>query len=270
MTRLPTAIAAAVLLTGCNTNTSTEMTTPTADTTASLSRSDWDLLRTQTIYFGHQSIGTNVLDGLAQIAEGERWPALRVVEAASVPNAEAVLLHNKVGQNGDPTSKIVDFKRGLEAGVGAHADIALMKFCFWDIRADTDVNQVFADYQNMVSTMAKAFPRLTLMHATVPLVVRDNDWRARIRRMLGQQVPTDLDNAKREVLNQQIRAAYGTRVFDIARAEVDGPIASAGVPYLADGFSSDGAHLNQAGRRQVAAAFVRSLAAAARTRAGQQ
>jgi hypothetical protein len=235
----------------------------TTSTAATMTRSDWDAARGRTIFFGHQSVGENILDGLRQIAAAEQWPALTVVEG-SAPASGPALVHSKVGANGDPSSKIVGFKQALDAGAGASAEVALMKFCFWDIRADTDVDKVFAEYRSTMSDISRRYPNLTLLHATVPLVVEDRDFRARIRRMVGSSVPTDADNARREALNQKIRATYGDRVFDIARAEQD-PIASGGdVPYLAASFSSDGAHLNDVGRRQVASEFVRTVATVSR------
>ena len=258
------ALAAATLMLACtDPDKSIDMNTATITTTA-LTRSDWDAIRSHTVFFGHQSIGDNIIDGLRQIAAAESWPALRVVEDPSSTISEPALLHSKVGQNGNASSKIAGFKQALDAGAANRADIALMKFCFWDIRADTDVNKVFDEYQRTMADISRRFPTLTLLHATVPLVIEDNDWRARVRRLVGKAVPTDADNARREALNQKIRAAYGARVFDIARAEQDPDVAASAVPYLSAAFSSDGAHLNEAGRRQVAAAFVRSVAAAAR------
>ena len=264
-----TIITAALLLSGCrNADKSFDMQTTTMDTTR-LTRDDWDVVRAHTVYFGHQSIGENVLDGLRAIAAQEGWPELRVVEGTTAPAGNPVLLHSKVGQNGDPISKITAFRNGLDAGAGARAEVALMKFCFWDVRADTDVTRVFAEYQNAVKSIGERFPALSLVHATVPLVVEDNDWRAQIRRLLGKPLPTDLDNSTRESLNVKIRAAYSERVFDIARAEEDRAARRGAVPYLSADFSSDGAHLNDAGRRHVAAEFVRSVAAAARVGAGR-
>jgi hypothetical protein len=257
--------AAVLLLSGCaqpdkniDMNSSTTKSTP-------LTRSEWDAARAQTVFFAHQSIGDNVLDGLEQIAAREGWPALRVVEGIPPTLTEPMLLHSKVGQNGDPSSKINGFKQAIDAGAGVRAEIALMKFCFWDVRAETDVDVVFNEYRQAIADISRSYPKLTLLHATVPLVIEDVDWRAGVRRLLRRPVPSDVDNARRHALNQKIRAAYGDQLFDIARAEQN-PATSpdTAVPYLADGYSSDGAHLNADGRRAVAAAFVRSVAAGAR------
>lgn len=230
----------------------------------SLSRQQWDAARSRTVFFGHQSVGDNILDGLRQIAEAERWPAFNIVEAqaGSTVNGPA-LLHSKVGQNGDPTSKLTGFRRALEGRAGAAPEVAVVKFCFWDIRSETDVDAVFASYRETLDALGREFPGVTFMHATVPLVVEDRDWRAGVRRLLRMAVPTDGDNAAREALNRKIRGAYGSggALFDIAALEqAAGVERGSKVPYLADEFSSDGAHLNHAGRQTVAAGLVRTLA----------
>jgi hypothetical protein len=253
--------AAVVLLSACgDPEKSTEMQM-SMNANTPLTRTDWDSVRSRTIYFGHQSVGDNILDGLSQIAETEKWPSLKVVEGVPPVIAEPAILHTKVGQNGNPSSKITGFKQALEMGAGSRADIALMKFCYWDVRADTDIDKVFAEYQKTMADIGRQFPKLTLLHATVPLTAQDRDWRARVRRLFGQSTATDADNSRRLALNQKIRAAYGNRLFDIARAEQDSSDNSP-VPSLSEALSSDGGHLNQLGRQQVASVFVRSVAAA--------
>ena len=229
---------------------------------SSVGRPQWDAARSRIIFFAHQSVGENILDGLRQIAATEGFPAMTVVETSAAATAGPALWHEKVGQNGDPMSKINGFTQALNAGAGARADVALMKFCFWDIQKDTDVKKVFSAYRDAMTQVSRQFPNLTLLHTTVPLVVEDSDWKASVRRLLRMAVPTDLDNAKREELNQMIRQEYGSRaaLFDIAALEQEAPGRN-GVPYLAAAYSSDGAHLNDAGRRAVASGLVKSLAA---------
>lgn len=232
----------------------------TQSSSASVDRPQWDAVRSRTIFFAHQSVGENILDGLRQLAAAEGYPAMTVVDTRATVAGPA-LLHEKVGQNGDPMSKINGFTQALNAGAGTRAEVALMKFCFWDVQKHTDVNAVFTAYKDAMTQVSRQFPNLTLVHTTVPLVVEDSDWKASVRRLLGMAVPTDLDNQARESLNRLIRQEYGSRapLFDIAALEQQAP-ARNGVPYLAAAYTSDGAHLNDAGRRVVAAGLVKTLA----------
>jgi hypothetical protein len=232
---------------------------------APLTRAEWDGLAKRTVFFGHQSVGENVIEGLQKMSEAESWPALRIIEIAGKSAATIqgpALVHEKIGENGDPHSKMQGFRDALDRGLGAQVDTAMMKFCFWDIRADTNVEAVFNEYQETMADLARRYPRVTFAYATVPLVTADVDWRARVRRLVGLTTPTDKDNLVRAQLNRRIREAFGTGrlLFDVARAEEE-PSGGEPLPELAAEFSSDGAHLNDAGRRRVGTQFARTLAA---------
>jgi len=232
--------------------------------TQSLTRAEWDAAAGRSIFFGHQSVGENMLDGLRRISEAKQWPALRVVELTGQETIEGPMLaHTKIGQNGDPKSKTRAFGQAIDAGIGRRVDIALMKYCFWDIRRETDVEAVFSDYRMTMDDLARRYPAVTFVHATVPLVAADVDWRARMRRLLGMSTSTDADNAARETLNRKIREAYGSSevVLDIAKTEAETGRPS-DPPQLAEELSSDGAHLNDVGRQRVGAELVKALSAA--------
>src|SRR5215213_2687233 len=89
-------------------------------------RADLERLAHERIYFGHQSVGANVLDGLKELS-ASAGVALRIVEA---PHAAALqgtgIGHVFVAENGDPLRKLKSFQTAL--GEGSHADIALLKF----------------------------------------------------------------------------------------------------------------------------------------------
>lgn len=221
---------------------------------------EWNAAARRSIFFGHQSVGENMLDGLRQISATEGWPGLRVAPAEDTQTRPG-LRHAKIGQNGDPRSKIQAFRDALTGGLGNRVDVAVMKFCFWDIRRETDIEAIFNEYRATLTDLARRFPSVTFIHATVPLVAADMDWRARVRRLMGTETGTDIDNATRERFNGKIRNQYHpSEIFDIARSESDG--APAGHPQLVAELSSDGAHLNDDGRRRVGAAFIRTIAAA--------
>jgi hypothetical protein len=252
----------ALALTAC-TNSQEYTQMPSTDTNA-LTRAEWDATAKRSVFFGHQSVGENMLDGLRRISEFEHWPALRVVELSGEESIEGPMLaHAKIGQNGDPQSKVRGFQQAMDAGIGRRVDIALMKYCFWDVRRETNVEAVFSDYRKTMDDLARRYPNVIFVHTTVPLVAADVDWRARIRRLLGMSTSTDADNAVRETLNRKIRETYGASqvLLDIAKAESESGRAS-NPPQLAEELSSDGAHLNDTGRRRVGAAFVKALSAA--------
>lgn len=254
------ACLSALVVTGCRAAGPMERTRMTDADGMAPSRSQWDAVAGTRIFFGHQSVGDNILDGIKTIGEAQSFPPLRIIESTETASVDGpMLLHAKIGQNGDPQSKIRGFQEALDAGFGQQVDVAFMKFCFWDVRRETDIDAVFADYQRTLADLAQRYPGVTFLHATVPFVAADVDWRARVRRLIGMTTPTDEDNAVRERLNQKLRDAYGPdHVFDIARAEEahDGAEPRA---QLASAYSSDGAHLNAAGRQRVGLALLRSL-----------
>ena len=58
------------------------------------------------VFFGHQSVGKNILDGINDIAEGVD-NKINIVESRVVNDkSEAAFYHAGVGKNNDPTLKI--------------------------------------------------------------------------------------------------------------------------------------------------------------------
>src|SRR5687768_9629279 len=63
---------------------------------------DLDVLARARIYFGHQSVGNNVLDGLAALATKE-GVELRILEAPA-DDGRPGIIHARIGQNRAPES----------------------------------------------------------------------------------------------------------------------------------------------------------------------
>jgi hypothetical protein len=225
--------------------------------------SAWTRFAAARVFFAHQSVGWNILDGVSMLARDAHGARVRVVNVAKETAPEGpALLHTEIGRNGEPLSKIHAFRELLEGGLGAQVELAVLKFCFWDFNRDTDVRAVFAEYESTLSRLQHEFPNVRFVHSTVPLMAADADWRARVRRLLLLPVPTTLDNAKRHEFSNLIRTRYADRepIFDVQAAE-DGAD-SDDVPSLPDDLTTDGGHLNSEGKRRVSAAFVNSLAVA--------
>lgn len=220
----------------------------------------WTRFDAKRIFFAHQSVGRDIIGGVEHMHGNGARPALRVHNLASgPPPAGPVLIHIEVGKNGEPASKLKHFRELLEGGLGGSVDVAMLKFCFWDIRRDTDVETLFAQYQSTFAALEKEFPTVQFVHATVPLTAADRDWRAGVRRIFGRPVPTTLDNQARHRFSSLIRGHYQGKqpIFDIEAAESDDD--ENGIPYLAAGLTYDGGHLNDAGQQRVAGQFITSI-----------
>jgi hypothetical protein len=228
------------------------------------------------VYFGRQSVGGDILEGLAALAT-ENGVALRIVEApAGVEDAEPGLVHSKVGKNAQPASKCEAFGSFLSQNPSATWDAAVLKFCYADLGDRTDIKpeQLLELYKKTVASVRAARPGLVLVHSTIPLNfgLGTGD---RVKGFLGLGTSKDANNIRRNTFNDLLRAEYaGEPLFDVARAEStrkdgtrtgfkkDGQFFSSMAPEL----TSDGGHLNERGKRWVAQEFARSLAAALRSR----
>jgi lysophospholipase L1-like esterase len=138
-----------------------------------------------------------------------------------------------------------------------------------DVDEKTDAKSLFEQYRKTVATLRAQHPEATLVHVTLPLETEPS--RLRYWMNTVRSIPTTRDeNAVRADYNQLLRAAYAGKepIFDLAALEstrADGTIEygilnGAKIPALANEWSSDGGHLNEAGRRRIAEQFLATLA----------
>src|SRR2546421_6390993 len=127
------------------------------------------------IYFGHQSVGANILEGVKQLADGAGVP-LRIIESPSAEGlAAGSIAHVFLAENGAPLRKLQSFKNAL--GEGAGVDIALMKFCYVDVNGDTDATALFARYRATIAELRAKNPRTIFVHVTLPLTTVQTGWK---------------------------------------------------------------------------------------------
>jgi hypothetical protein len=227
---------------------------------------DLERVSRHTIYFGHQSVGRNVIDGLRELAASEGVP-LRIVETADLGSvAPGTFAHGAVPDNGNPVLKLRSFERVL--GTGA-VDVALVKFCYVDIDASTDVRALFSEYEATFAALEKKYPRTTFVHVTLPLTTVQGGWKGAAKTLLGRTLNGAAENARRDEFNSLLRTAVAGRpLFDLARAESTRPDGSAEtfdwkgrrVPALVTAYSSDGGHLNGEGAARAAHQLLAVLA----------
>ena len=220
------------------------------------------LLRAR-IYFGHQSVGNNIMEGVKDLMGQDPRLKLKIEENVNPAGYQGgVFAHGRVGQNENPASKIDDFAAKINEGVGGWADAAFFKFCYIDMMADRDIDQVFSHYEKTMVDLKKAYPQTTFVHVTVPLTIVQTGPKVFIKKMIGRAPGGYLDNAKRNEYNRKLRQAYAGKepIFDLAQIESsysDGERATfewKGQAYerMIPEYGSDGRHLNGPGRQRVA------------------
>lgn len=208
------------------------------------------------VYFGHQSVGGNVLDGLREIQ----------MRIGSGP----IMTDTLIGQNGEPEGKCEDFVRKF-AALPERPDIALMKFCYIDFGQSTDEAKLFARYAATLDGMQAKYPTVIFVPVTTPLTTQPGTWKRALKKLLGNVDAGSAVNAKRAEFNRLLVKHYAGRViFDLARVEstnADGTRNSFdwnGRPAysMVDAYTSDGGHLNELGRRLAAEELIHTLARA--------
>ncbi len=232
-----------------------------------------DELRTfaaKKVFFGHQSVGANVINGVTLTFSALGLSAPSVVETREhVAVDGGFVAHAHVGVNGDPNGKFADFVAVMGGPLGDQVDVAMVKLCYADIVAGTDVNAVFYAYSAMMDDLARSHPSVELLYTTVPLST-DRGWKATIKSWIGQNDQMGpADNEARQRYNELIRARFGAsgRLFDIAAIEAT--VSSSPTERTLDGkkyfvlnsaLAADPGHLNDLGSRLVAADFIRLVA----------
>ena len=230
------------------------------------------------VFFGHQSVGMNMLNAIPAIYtdHGVSAPSIEQGRTEAAPNG-GFIAHQFIGENTKPLLKIEDFNRTMRDGMGRRVDIALMKFCSLDITSSTDVDAIFARYRDTMAALERDFPSVTFIHVTVPLSTEPNllsRLKTLVKKLLGRSDPfRQQDNVARERLNALIRREYGGRhLFDLAAIEstkpddtrVSGRYENQEYFALYDGYASDRLHLNAVGSTVAATAFLEAIAEASR------
>lgn len=232
--------------------------------------STWQKLSQKKIYFGHQSVGDNIVDGINNIMESNDAIKFNIRKLNDVQTFNApVFAHSYIGKNGDIDSKLTDFSKNIQNGIGDEVDIAFLKLCFWDVRKKTNVDEAFNQYKKTITSLQKKYPDTIFVHLTVPLMAHSEGIIDKIKRVIKPD-NSDLDNIKRNELNKLIVQEYEGKepLFDVALVESTLPdgrraiFSKDGIDYyyLPDEYTNDGAHLNEEARKYVAEQLLISLA----------
>jgi hypothetical protein len=236
-----------------------------------VSSAQWDSLACRRIFFGHQSVGRNILDGVRDVLAANPGIRLRLVNGTGTGKVQgAAFMEADIGRNGEPLSKTREFAAAVSAGLTEAGAIAFHKYCYVDVTGSTDIDGLFREYRSAMRDLRARHPELTVVHVTMPLTLnQDPALKGFAKRLLGR-APQVMLNLERNLFNRLLLEEYGGKepVFDLALLEstrADGSRSSfrhgTGIVYtLAREWTSDGGHLNPAGRRMVAERLLVFLA----------
>jgi hypothetical protein len=232
------------------------------------------------IFFGHQSVGQDIVLGMQEIKEDDQQSTPDILERSILDDIQSgSLIHCKIGRNTRPISKIKAFKRALRSAAGEKVDIALMKFCYVDITSDSNPTEIFVNYSEAISELRSEFPETIFVHLTVPIVAMPQSAegvvKQFVKRVIGRPGVIE-DNWVRHQYNVLLRDHYSGRepVFDLAAFEaVDSRGCSTvrmfkgeKILFMDPEKTEDGGHLNRYGRRTIGRELLAFLSGVARGR----
>jgi|SRR5579859_4779654 len=224
------------------------------------------------VFFGHKSVGGNILEGIKSLMALDPRLKLNLVHSsdpALVPGP--AFIEAEIGENGDPLSKNAAFVSALRAGMGAEGGIAFHKYCYVDFTGTSDVGELFEKYQHGIDALAAQHPTIRIIHVTVPLTTVEPAAKAWVKNILGRNTARAA-NVKRNEFNQLLKQTYPPEtIFDLARVESTRPDGSRSyfllgdkqIYTLAEEYTTDGGHLNALGSAEAARGMLATLADAA-------
>lgn len=227
----------------------------------------WDKLSKKTFYFGHQSVGFNIMDGVGDLMAQYPQIQFKIIETHDPESMKpGIFAHSPVGKNREPKSKVDDFIGILKSGVGQSVNVAALKLCYVDIAEDANPTDLFSSYAAEVKKIRQLYPNLTIIHFTVPLTTLQTGPKSWIKKIIGRPVYGVRENIKRQEYNELLRAQYKGKepVLDIAEIESTYPDGTRsnftidGKTYhsLVTEYTDDGGHLNEVGRKKVAEQLI--------------
>ncbi len=174
----------------------------------------------QRIYFGHQSVGYDIVRGLVDLCDST--PGLKKINILEIEDGAGIdgpgFYHSAIGRNRVPESKIEAFRERLESmSSSEELDVAFFKLCYVDIHELTNVEELFSHYVEAMAELKSRFMETIFVHVTVPLTVRPSG----IRNSIKNLVKGDTANMARCRYNDLMTAHYAgfEPVFDLARIE---------------------------------------------------
>ena len=228
------------------------------------------IINQKNIYFGHKSVGVNIVAGLSKINSLYGQSVLIIKDLKDVSKIDNnYFIHSNIGQNGDPKGKFKEFMNIVNNLKNNKLDIAMMKLCFVDITKETKIDDVFHSYVDMIDSIQKKYPDLTIIHFTVPLKSNPSLLNKIKDIIKGRNNYDQQDNMARIKYNELLFSKYSKNdIFDLAGAESTYPdgkresilVSEKTCYFLITDYTNDGGHLNELGQQVIAEKFIVKLA----------
>ncbi len=222
---------------------------------------DRAMLGNKRIFFGHQSVGMSILDGIDELQKLYGSNYVKIVETRDCSDLiQPAIGHFKVGKILYPKSKIDDFVNIIDNGIGDCVDVAFMKIGFPDINKHTDVEDLFNYYRRSMDSIKEKYDNLRLIHCTVSLTTKPSGIKGIAKRVLKMD-----NNVYRNEFNELMRSYYeGNEIFDIAKIQSTSPDGirysyRKNIPGMVPEYSSDGGHLSKKGKLVLASELINVL-----------
>jgi len=167
-----------------------------------------EVIASRAIFWGHRSVGENVLRGLQRLMLAYPQSGLAVLETDRPSRVRpGVLAHALIGPGDyNARNKIRAFDSLMRGGMADAAQIAGVKLCFTDGDVQLDPAGVFMLYKETLEALKKRYPKVRFVHFTIPVTL----------------YATEAENPSREVYNELLRrepAFKGDGMLDIAAWE---------------------------------------------------
>lgn len=206
------------------------------------------------VYFGHQSVGSNIIEGVENtIIKNEELNFIKILtfdEYLQLDSADTdscfYLIHSNIGRNTYPKLKLTEFRKKVDSL--QNIDAAFMKFCYVDITRETDVDSLYDNYSITMSTLKTKYPEIKFLYFTAPLTSKENPVIVLLKKILRR--PDDM-NKNRNRYNNLIRQTENINLFDLAFLESHDEMKTlmkGNKEFLLKKYSTeDGGHLNSMG-----------------------
>ena len=221
----------------------------------------WNALASRRVFFAHQSVGSNVAEGVAVLLAEHKAIPLRLIRSSNPDTISGgAIFHNNVGENGAPMSKTDGFTRIVLASATAPIDIAMQKFCYADFDKTTNPDSIFAAYVQRIEALRAERPNLQIVHVTTPLLERRFSLKDVARSALGRTTVRErMERVSR--YNELLRRRYEGVDPIFALATLEAANSTDAPQSLAPEYATpDGGHLNALGERVAATHFLMFLA----------